>query len=384
MGVVVCVSLSSNQIRRNRPRQRSSKLLSNWPSLELNTTMSVVRAELPDLLHLVQDLPDPEKIISEHVQVRMLVNLKHYIVPDDDPAVDKALRMMEKMGWTQGRGLGRDQQGIIQPIAAVGQVGRSGLGLNINVKGSKRVGRAGRKGMTVTEEEVATNIPVSVVVPSLEGEVPMKHPLHNTWTLWFFKNDKRFDWETNQRPVIEFATVEDFWALHNHIEPASRLQVGCDYSLFKKGIKPMWEDPMNKEGGRWLVNLDKPNTSRNVPMDPAFEKFHTHALDEFWTELLLLLIGEAFGPDTGELVNGAIVNIGGRGDKVSVWMSSSTEKEAILEVGRKIRHCTAMPDRYSPPTTAALDKKSRLDLVFENHQDNKNKACSRAKQTFKV
>merc|ERR1712029_828129 len=300
MGVVVCVSLSSNQIRRNRPRQRSSKLLSNWPSLELNTTMSVVPAELPDLLHLVQDLPDPEKIISEH------------------------------------------------------------------------------------EEEVAANIPVGVVAPSLEGEVPMKHPLHNTWTLWFFKNDKRFDWETNQRPVIEFATVEDFWALHNHIEPASRLQVGCDYSLFKKGIKPMWEDPMNKEGGRWLVNLDKPNTSRNVPMDPAFEKFHTHALDEFWTELLLLLIGEAFGPDTGELVNGAIVNIRGRGDKVSVWMSSSTEKEAILEVGRKIRHCTAMPDRYSPPTTAAPDKKSRLDLVFENHQDNKNKACSRAKQTFKV
>jgi len=58
---------------------------------------------------------------------------------------DKTIRMMEKMGWKQGRGLGRDQQGIIQPIAAVGQVGCSGLGLNINVKGTKRLGR-GRKG----------------------------------------------------------------------------------------------------------------------------------------------------------------------------------------------------------------------------------------------
>ena len=36
--------------------------------------------------------------------------------------------------------------------------------------------------------------------------------------------------------------VEDFWALYNHIELASRLQAGCDYSLFKEGVKPMWED----------------------------------------------------------------------------------------------------------------------------------------------
>ena len=36
--------------------------------------------------------------------------------------------------------------------------------------------------------------------------------------------------------------VEDFWALYNHIELASRLAAGCDYSLFKEGIKPMWED----------------------------------------------------------------------------------------------------------------------------------------------
>ena len=36
--------------------------------------------------------------------------------------------------------------------------------------------------------------------------------------------------------------VEDFWALYNHIELASRLAAGCDYSLFKEGVKPMWED----------------------------------------------------------------------------------------------------------------------------------------------
>ena len=64
-----------------------------------------------------------------------------------------------------------------------------------------------------------------------------KHPLENAWTLWFFKNDKARTWEENQRPIITVTTVEDFWALYNHIEVASRLPPGSDYSLFKVLLK---------------------------------------------------------------------------------------------------------------------------------------------------
>lgn len=31
------------------------------------------------------------------------------------------------------------------------------------------------------------------------------------------------------------------------------LKNGCDYSVFKSDIKPMWEDMTNKNGGRWLI-----------------------------------------------------------------------------------------------------------------------------------
>ena len=68
---------------------------------------------------------------------------------------------------------------------------------------------------------------------SLDLELELKHPLENAWTLWFFKNDKARTWEENQRPIITVTTVEDFWALYNHIEVASRLPPGSDYSLFK-------------------------------------------------------------------------------------------------------------------------------------------------------
>ena len=35
----------------------------------------------------------------------------------------------------------------------------------------------------------------------------IKHPLQNSWTLWFFKNDKTKQWEENQREIITFNTV---------------------------------------------------------------------------------------------------------------------------------------------------------------------------------
>ena len=106
----------------------------------------------------------------------------------------------------------------------------------------------------------------------------IKHPLQNAWTLWFFKNDKARSWEENQRPIITVTTVEDFWSLYNHIEVASRLPAGSDYSLFKEGIFPDWEDPRNAPGGRWMINVDKRQRS--------------DYLDTYWLEILFFLIGE--------------------------------------------------------------------------------------------
>ena len=118
-----------------------------------------------------------------------------------------------------------------------------------------------------------------------------------------------------QQAVRMCVQVEDFWALYNHIELASRLAAGCDYSLFKEGVKPMWEDDRNKKGGRWLINLDK--------------KQRASCLDNFWLEVvslpsswsnvsltlshfqMLCLIGESFDGES-VIVNGAVVNVRNR------------------------------------------------------------------------
>lgn len=58
------------------------------------------------------------------------------------------------------------------------------------------------------------------------------------------------------RSILIFLKLFCF-SLYNHIKPASELKPGTDYSLFKKGIMPMWEDAANKRGGRWLMSLDR-------------------------------------------------------------------------------------------------------------------------------
>lgn len=88
-------------------------------------------------------------------------------------------------------------------------------------------------------------------------ECLIKHPLQNEWTLWYLENDRNKTWEEMLNEITSFDTVEDFWSLYNHIRFASDLKQGNDYSLFKKNIRPMWEDDANKRGGRWVINLSK-------------------------------------------------------------------------------------------------------------------------------
>ena len=47
---------------------------------------------------------------------------------------------------------------------------------------------------------------------SPEAELSAKHPLQNTWVLWYFKNDRNKDWNDNLKIVAKFEFVEDFWA----------------------------------------------------------------------------------------------------------------------------------------------------------------------------
>lgn len=80
----------------------------------------------------------------------------------------------------------------------------------------------------------------------------------------------------------------------------------------------MWEDEANKNGGRWLINVDK--KQRNMD------------LDHFWLEILLAMIGEGFDDFSNDIC-GAVVNIRPKNDKLALWTGDAGSQQSVIEIG---------------------------------------------------
>ena len=53
-------------------------------------------------------------------------------------------------------------------------------------------------------------------------------------------------------------------SVYNNIMKTCDLAISSNYHLFKQGIKPMWEDPANKRGGKWSIQLPRNKTMSEI------------------------------------------------------------------------------------------------------------------------
>ena len=52
----------------------------------------------------------------------------------------------------------------------------------------------------------------------------------------------------------------------NNIKKPSEINLGTNYHLFKLGTKPMWEEPENRQGGKWTFS-QKASKQRGPDLD---------------------------------------------------------------------------------------------------------------------
>jgi hypothetical protein len=90
-------------------------------------------------------------------------------------------------------------------------------------------------------------------------------PLENEWTFWYNKKiDKKNrsisseQYERDLEIVGDVSSVQDFWCFFNNIRPPSSMGDMCCVSIFKNGIKPMWEDPINAKVGAVAAARTRP------------------------------------------------------------------------------------------------------------------------------
>jgi len=69
--------------------------------------------------------------------------------------------------------------------------------------------------------------------------------------------------------------VEMFWRYFNNMTKPTQVRVNANYHLFKDSIKPMWEDPANAKGGKWVITMKHDRNNMDF-------------LDVLWQNLVIL------------------------------------------------------------------------------------------------
>ena len=175
-----------------------------------------------------------------------------------------------------------------------------------------------------------------------------QHRLHGDWTAFYKVNTKKGqvesiqDYANSVRPFATFSTVEGFWNLLDRVQMPDASTGPTEISVFKKGITPMWEDPANRVGGKWVLKVPKVLSGH------------------YFEELLLCALGEQF--NVGDEITGLVLSVRFAESVLSVWNRNSNN----AEVRDKIRTCI---QRF-------LDLPPSAVLIYKQHDSRVSKGRS--------
>lgn len=126
------------------------------------------------------------------------------------------------------------------------------------------------------------------------------------------------EYEAGLTVIGEFDTVESFCRYFNWLKLPSKLERNSNYHIFKSGIKPMWEDEANANGGKWVLTMKN---------NPAL-------LDRCWSWLAMALVGEEL--EDGDDICGAVVSLRSKVDRIQVWTRGKEDVERLNGIGKKL------------------------------------------------
>ena len=104
-------------------------------------------------------------------------------------------------------------------------------------------------------------------------------------------------------------------------EPAVTVALGAD--LFRDGVKPMWEDPGNADGGKVVVRVKKGLSSH------------------YWEMVLLAIIGGQLEP--ADDVCGAVLGVRFHEDTLSIWNKDANNVAGCKMLSDSLVHVLNLP-----------------------------------------
>jgi len=150
--------------------------------------------------------------------------------------------------------------------------------------------------------------PHSTLATRMEGF----HYLENKWCLWaHLPHDT--DWSMNSyKPIYTFTTLEETIAVTETLpEP---LVKNCMLFLMRDGIKPIWEDPKNRNGGCFSY------------------KVSNKQVYAVWKELSYVLVGNTISKESSFVANVTGITISPKKNFciIKIWMSTCANQNPAI------------------------------------------------------
>lgn len=153
--------------------------------------------------------------------------------------------------------------------------------------------------------------------------------LKHRWTLYYEKKSRskvgkcltKMDYLKELQRVGTFQTIKDFWSTWNQLLEQCNTREAANYHFFKDDIKPVWEDPKNVKGGKWVIAL---------PTGASEEE-----TIRLWMSLILALLTGEWGVESE--INGVVLQARPWGNMFSIWNRNANDKQLIDVVGSKLR-----------------------------------------------
>ena len=136
------------------------------------------------------------------------------------------------------------------------------------------------------------------------------HPLIDKWVLWAHLPHNT-DWSLKSYIKLQYLkTVEDVISITNAIP--EKMVKNCMLFLMRKNINPVWEDPLNCNGGCFSF------------------KIYRQEIYEAWNELSTLLIGEGLLKEKNDFscINGISISPKKTFSIIKIWLKNNENNEA--------------------------------------------------------
>eukprot|EP00755_Sulcionema_specki_P031843 Sspe_Gene.19467::Locus_7104_Transcript_1_3_Confidence_0.500_Length_1827::g.19467::m.19467 len=148
-------------------------------------------------------------------------------------------------------------------------------------------------------------------------------PLRAPWAFWvdvWEGAEGREELVHKMQEIGCITSARDFWSCFNNL-PLCKIQTGSSLHLMRGGVRPTWEDPLNREGSRLKITT-APGSCTTVD-------------SKLWLDLCLALVGGHF-PHSDEICGASFASRWNSKHYASVWVRCHENHHHLAVIRSKL------------------------------------------------